>query len=59
MGRSMKDAHRHLDITGTEWRARVVDFKKSLDKFKVPSKGQSELIAIVESTKGDIVLSAK
>jgi hemoglobin len=58
-GRSMKDAHSHLDITGTEWQAMVVDFKTSLDKFKVPSKEQGELIAIVESTKGDIVLSAK
>ena len=59
MGRSMKDSHRHLDITGTEWQAMVVDFKTSLDKFKVPPKEQSELIAIVESTRGDIVLSAK
>jgi hypothetical protein len=37
----------------------VVDFKKSLNKFKVPSKEQGEIIAIVESTKGDIVRSAK
>ena len=58
-GRSMKDAHIHLDITETEWQAMVVDFKKSLNKFKVPPKEQSELIAIVESTKRDIVLSAK
>lgn len=58
-GRSMKDAHSHLDITETEWQAMVVDFKKSLNKFKVPPKEQSELIAIVEGTKGDIVLSAK
>jgi hemoglobin len=58
-GRSMKDAHSHLDITEIEWQAMVVDFKKSLTKFKVPPKEQSELIAIVESTKGDIVLSAK
>jgi len=59
MGRSMKDAHIHLDITETEWQSMVVDFKKSLNKFKVPSKEQSEIIAIVESTKGDIVLTAK
>jgi hemoglobin len=59
MGRSMKDAHIHLDITETEWQAMVVDFTKSLNKFKVPSKEQGEIIAIVESTKGDIVRSAK
>ena len=31
----------------------------TLDKFKVPEKEQNELIAIVESTKGDIVISAE
>lgn len=31
------------------------DFKKTLDKFKVPEKEQSELFAIVGTTKGDIV----
>lgn len=59
MGRSMKDSHRHLNIAEKEWEAMAVDFNKSLNKFKVPPREQSELIAIVESTKGDIVLSAK
>lgn len=59
MGRSMKDAHRHLNIAEKEWQVMTVDFNESLNKFKVPPKEQSELIAIVESTKGDIVLSAK
>jgi hypothetical protein len=36
----------------------VADFKKTLDKFQVPAKEQGELIAIVESTKGDIVIPA-
>jgi hemoglobin len=57
-GRSMKDSHRHLNITEKEWRAMAADFKKSLDKFKVPEKEQKELFAIVESTKKDIVVSA-
>ena len=34
------------------------DFQKTLDKFKVPMKEQKELIAIVESTKKDIVVAA-
>jgi len=59
-GRSMKEAHQHLNITEKEWQAMVTDFKKSLNKFKVPKKEQEELITIVGSTKGGIVMpSAK
>ncbi len=57
-GRSMKESHAHLNITEKEWQAMVADFKKTLDKFQVPAKEQGELIAIVESTKGDIVVPA-
>jgi hemoglobin len=55
-GRSMKEAHAHLDITEQDWKAMVADFKKTLDHFKVPEAEQKELFAIVESTKPDIVL---
>lgn len=58
-GRTMKDAHAHLNITEKEWDALLVDFKASLDKFKVPTKEQGELVAIVNSTKKDIVVSSK
>jgi hemoglobin len=57
-GRSMKESHAHLHITEAEWEAMVADFKKSLAKFKVPEPEQKELIAIVESTKKDIVVGA-
>jgi hemoglobin len=57
-GRSMKDAHAHLSITEKEWQAMVADFKNSLNKFKVPAKERGELIAIVESTKKDIVVAS-
>lgn len=56
-GRTMKESHKHLNITEREWQAMVSDFKKSLDKFKVPEKEQKELFAIVESTKADIVVA--
>jgi len=55
-GRGMKESHQHLNITENEWQAMRADFKKVLDKFKVPAQEQRELIAIVESTKKDIVL---
>jgi len=57
-GRSMKETHQHLNITEEEWEAMKADFKETLDKFQVPEKEQNELFAIVESTKGEIVMSS-
>jgi hemoglobin len=54
----MKDSHQHLNITQAEWEAMVADFKATLDKFKVPPREQQELIAIVASTRNDIVRSS-
>jgi hemoglobin len=54
-GRSMKDAHAHLAISEGQWQALLRDFRASLAHFNVPAREQGELIAIVESTKGDIV----
>lgn len=56
-GKSMKDAHEGMNITEAEWAALGVLFKASLDKFGVPEAEQQELFAIVESTKGDIVVA--
>jgi hemoglobin len=58
-GRSMKEAHQHLNITESEWQAMLVDFQRVLNNYQVPQREQKELIAIVESTKKDIVISAK
>ena len=58
-GRSMKDAHRHLNITEREWDAMARDFVEVLDQFKVPKAEQAELLTIVGSTKGDIVVREK
>ena len=56
-GRSNKESHLHLNITEEEWEVFTTDFQDTLDKFQVPEKEQDELLAIVESTKGDIVIS--
>ncbi|MFP6769042.1 MAG: group 1 truncated hemoglobin [Planctomycetaceae bacterium] len=55
-GRSMHDSHAELEITEEEWQAFLDDFRQTLDKFEAPAEEQSELFAIVESTKEDIVL---
>ena len=44
-------------MTAVLLQAMGADFKKVLDKFKVPEREQKELFAIVETTKGDIVIS--
>jgi len=55
-GRSMVESHRELQITPGEWRAFMDDLNHTLDKFDVPQQERSEIVAIVESTRGDIVV---
>jgi hemoglobin len=55
-GRTMKEAHAHLNITEREWLAMLADFRRILNNYMVPEREQRELIAIVESTKKDIVV---
>ncbi|MCZ6769114.1 MAG: group 1 truncated hemoglobin [Acidobacteria bacterium] len=55
-GRSMIEVHQNMNITEEEWEIFLVDVNTTLDKFQVPEQEQSELFAIVESTKGDIVM---
>ena len=58
-GRTMKQSHAHLNIGEKEWQALASEFKKSLDKFNVPAREQDELFALVGTTKGDIVVTAR
>jgi hemoglobin len=56
VGKGMKESHSTFHISEEEWDAALVDFRASLDEFKVPAAEQRELVAIVERTKADIVL---
>jgi hemoglobin len=58
-GRSMRDSHVHLAITEEEWQVFMEDLQACLDHFAVPQTEQGEIIALVESTKGDIVLPTR
>ena len=51
-GRAMRESHEHLKITEAEWAA----FCNTMTKFGVPDAERNELFAIVQSTKGDIVI---
>jgi hemoglobin len=57
-GRSMRDSHVHLDITEDEWQVFLADLRACLDKFAVPQAERSEIFALINSTKSDIVLPA-
>jgi len=54
-GKAMKPLHAGMKITSAEFDALAKDLIASLDKFKVPQREKDELIAVVASTKGDIV----
>jgi hemoglobin len=55
-GRTMVESHRELQITPAEWRAFMEDLDQTLDNFNVPQQERSEVVAIVESTRDDIVV---
>ena len=57
-GRSMVDSHRELGITAEEWDAFMDDLDQTLTRFAVPEPERGEVVAIVESTKPDIVTTA-
>jgi hemoglobin len=54
-GKNMKAAHANLHIGNPEFEAAVGDIKASLDNLQIPNKEQKELLAIIESTRPEIV----
>jgi len=56
-GLGMKESHANLNITEPEWDRMVILLKEVLAKHKVPAQESKELLAIIDSTKVDIVVS--
>jgi hemoglobin len=54
-GKDMKTAHAGMGITDADFNALVEDLVATLDKFKVPAKEKSELLAVLGPMKKDIV----
>lgn len=54
-GRDMKETHVGMNISGAEFDQAGGVLKASLDKFRVPKREQDELLAIVGTTRNDIV----
>ena len=54
-GRDMEMSHSGLGITNADWDAAAKHLVASLDKYKVPEKEKSEVLAFVTTLKKDIV----
>ncbi|MBI1849866.1 MAG: group 1 truncated hemoglobin [Planctomycetes bacterium] len=54
-GRDMKSVHAGMKISNAEFDALAGDLSASLDHFSVPTKEQQELMALVGSTRAEIV----
>lgn len=54
-GKELKASHAHMHISNPEFDAVIGDLKVSLDRLKIPNTEQKELLAIVESTRPEIV----
>jgi hemoglobin len=51
----MKAVHAGMRIGNPEFDAAIGDLKASLDKLRIPDKEQKELLAVIESTRPQIV----
>ena len=54
-GKDMKSTHAGMGIGNPEFDAVIGDLKASLDKLQIATQEQKELLAIIESTRPQIV----
>ena len=54
-GKDLQSVHADMHISNPEFDAAIGDLKASLDRFRIPNTEQKELLAIVESTRPEIV----
>jgi hemoglobin len=54
-GKELKSTHAEMHISNPEFDATIGDLKVTLDRLQIPNKEQKELLAIVESTRPEIV----
>ncbi len=54
-GREIQPVHAHMHISNAEFDAARGDLKVTLDRLKVPNLQQKDLLAIIESTRPEIV----
>lgn len=54
-GKPMDEAHDGLAITEAEWQAMAEEFVRAMRRYKLPPREQQDLLAVVATTKDDIV----
>ena len=54
-GRPMDEAHDGLGISEAEWQAMAEEFVRAMRRYKLPEREQQDLLAVVATTKEDIV----
>jgi hemoglobin len=54
-GKEMKSVHANMRIENSEFDAAIGDLKATLDRLQLPDKEQKELLAVVESTRPQVV----
>jgi hemoglobin len=54
-GGDMKQTHAGMKITNAQFNAAVGDLQATMDKLKVPADEQKELLALIETTRPQIV----
>jgi hemoglobin len=54
-GKDIRSAHTNMHITNPEFDAAIGDLKATLDKLQIANQEQKELLAVVETTREQIV----
>jgi hemoglobin len=54
-GGEMKNIHKGMQISNSEFDAAVGDLKATLDKLQIPTEDQKELLSVIESTRPQVV----
>lgn len=54
-GKEMKASHSGMEITNAEFDAAIGDLKATLDRLQIADREQKELLAIVETTRPQVV----
>ncbi len=54
-GREMLLSHKGMNISADDWSAFIGHLEATLDHFDVPERERAEVLAFIDSTRGDIV----
>jgi hemoglobin len=57
-GRTMRSSHAHLGLNGADWELGANQLARALREYRVPEGEQQELLALIGTTKADIVTRA-